>query len=65
MYFCAWCNDLIDRTSGLLHDKPAVKHGICSHCLDKKLAELSHPVTSQLKHLRALPEAAREQLAAA
>jgi hypothetical protein len=65
MYFCAWCNDLIDRTSGLLHDKPAVKHGSCSHCLEKKLAELSHPATSRLKRLPALLEAAGEQRAAA
>jgi hypothetical protein len=65
MYFCAWCNDPIDRSSGLLHDKPAVKHGICRHCLERKLAELSLRPTSQVKHLPVPPEAAREHLAAA
>jgi hypothetical protein len=44
MYFCAWCKDLMDRTSGPLDGKPAVKHGMCRSCLDAKLAELGYRV---------------------
>jgi hypothetical protein len=64
MYFCAWCKDLMDRTSGPLDGKPAVKHGMCRSCLDAKLAELGYrEYAAQPSRVR--PEPAQEHRAAA
>ncbi len=40
MYFCAWCNEPIDRPPGNLEGRPTVKHGMCDRCVSEHVDRL-------------------------